>query len=63
MDKKMWWYPVIAFIAVCLMGLFVAAAGGTQWGTKEAAEIAGATLALAGVLFLMVAAICGVKEV
>lgn len=30
----------LAFLAVCAMGLFVAAAGGVEWGTTEAGFVA-----------------------
>lgn len=45
---------IAAFIAVCGMGLFAANAGGTHWGTSEAAAASVITMFMAIFAFVVV---------
>lgn len=44
---------IALFVAVCLMGVFVALAGGTRWGTPGAGAAAFFTFMLASAAALM----------
>lgn len=42
--------PVLLFAFICLCGLFIGAAGGISWGTRDAGALAMMTLVLAGLV-------------